>query len=332
MANIRTVSKLAGVSVATVSRTFSTPDSVSENTRKKVEKAAEKAGYRPNLMARNFRAKRSFAIMVLVPNIANPFFSRIISGIESEAQSRGYSILLGNTNGQAEREADYANMVHTFQADGVIQLSASDPFSDLPLGKRPALVNICECYDNPLSPQIQLDNSGAAAAIIDHLLELGHRRIGIIKGPADSPLTRDRLEGCAAALKQAGLEMSAAAIAQGDFSTRSGFEAVDTLLSLRKRPTAIFCFNDEMAIGAIRRIRDLGYSVPGDFSVAGFDDIAVSSFSVPTLTTIHQPAATFGRRAVEVLCQMIDTPETVTHSQEILPYKLITRGSTAPPS
>jgi LacI family repressor for deo operon, udp, cdd, tsx, nupC, and nupG len=330
MANIRTVSKLAGVSVATVSRTFSTPQSVSVDTREKVIRAAAKAGYRPNLLARNFRANRSFAIMVLVPNIANPFFSRIISGIEAEAQSRGYSILLGNTNGHPDREREYANMVHSFQADGLIQLSASDPFSDLPQAKRPPLVNICECLDEPASPQIQLDNFGAASAVIEHLAELGHERIGIIQGPSTSPLSRDRLAGCRSALRALGLNLEADAIAEGDFSSRSGFEVVDTLLSLRKRPTAIFCFNDEMAIGAIRRIRDLGYSIPGDISIAGFDDIAVSSFSVPTLTTVRQPATIFGRRAVEILCDMIDgTISTRSNEKHILPYELIIRGSSA---
>ncbi len=330
MANIRTVSKLAGVSVATVSRTFSTPEAVSETTRKKVVKAAEKAGYRPNLLARNFRAKRSFAIMVLVPNIANPFFSRVISGIESEAQTRGYSILLGNTGGRPQRNAEYAGMVHTFQADGVIQLSAYDPFSGIEASKRPPLVNICECLDAQSSPQIQLDNAGAASSVIDHFVALGHRRIGVIQGPPDSPLTRDRLAGCQRAMQAHGLNLEPTAIAEGDFSTQSGFDAIDALLSLRKRPTAIFCFNDEMAIGAIRRIKDLGYDIPVDLSIAGFDDIAVSSFSVPSLTTIQQPAETFGRRAVEILCDMINTPGSVENARSTLPFKLIIRGSTGP--
>ncbi|MEO9969882.1 MAG: LacI family DNA-binding transcriptional regulator [Hyphomonadaceae bacterium] len=332
MSNIRTVSKLAGVSVATVSRTFSTPESVSEKTRKKVEAAAKDLGYRPNLLARNFRAKRSYAIMVLVPNIANPFFSRVISGIEASAQAKGYSVLLGNTGGRREREIDYASMVHSFQADGIIQLSASYPFDIAASEIRPPLVNICECYDQPVSPQIQLDNKGAAAAMVEHLVDLGHKQIGIMIGPSSSPLTHDRLAGCRQVFDRHGITVDDRAIAEGDFSSQSGFEAIDKLLSLRKRPTAIFCFNDEMAIGAIRRIRELGFSVPGDISVAGFDDIDFASYCAPALTTIKQPAELFGTRAVDLLCEIIEMPApAIAHERLTLPYELIIRGSTAPP-
>lgn len=292
--------------------------------------AAKDAGYQPNMLAKNFRAKRSYALVVLVPNIANPFFSRVIRGIEAAAHVRNYSILLGNTDNQAEREATYANMVRTLQADGVIQMSARDPFADLDKDKRPPLVNICECYEAPFSPKIQLDNSGAATAMIDHLVGLGHRQIGLIKGPANSPLTRQRLAGCHAGMERHGLTINPNAIIEGDFTAQSGFTTVDGLLSLRKRPTAIFCFNDEMAIGAIRRLRDLGYAVPGDISVAGFDDIAVSTYCDPTLTTIRQPAETFGEKAVETLCEMIDGKlPTKSDTTLILPYELVERGSTA---
>jgi len=330
MTNIRTVSKLAGVSVATVS-TFSKPDTVSESAREKVEAAAKAVGYRPNSLARNLRSKRSHTIVVLVPNIANPFFSRVIQGIEAAAQKSNYSILLGNTNNDIEREADYANMVLTAQADGVIQLSARDPFAELPAESRPPLVNVCECYEAAFSPKIQLDNAGAASAMVEHLIALGHQQLGIIKGPSNSPLTRERLAGCQTAMERAGLEIRPNAIIEGDFTSLSGFRNIDALLCLRKRPTAIFCFNDEMAIGAIRRIRDLGYSVPGDISVAGFDDIALSSYCDPTLTTIKQPAETFGEKAVKTLCEIIDgalAPQS--HTKLILPYELVIRGSTAP--
>ena len=130
MTNIRQVAKLAGVSVATVSRAFSDPDIASKNTRDKVSKAALEAGYKPNMLARNFRAKKSFTIVVLVPDISNPFFSRVIAGIQLSAKERGYAVLLGNTRGSAEREAEYAALVRTHQADGIIQLSARYPFTE----------------------------------------------------------------------------------------------------------------------------------------------------------------------------------------------------------
>jgi LacI family repressor for deo operon, udp, cdd, tsx, nupC, and nupG len=225
MTNIRAVSKLAGVSIATVSRTLSTPDVVSDKTRKKVEQAVKEAGYKPNQLARNFRASKSFAIMVLVPNIANPFFSRVISGIQEAAKEQGYSVLLGNTRGSIERENEYAQMVHSYQADGIIQLSARYPLKEIvPLSELP-LVNICECFEYPPTPKIELDNIGAARAMTQHLISHGHKRIAVIKGPAENTLTLARMKGYQDAMQDLGLAIDDNLIAEGDFTIKSGFEA-----------------------------------------------------------------------------------------------------------
>jgi LacI family repressor for deo operon, udp, cdd, tsx, nupC, and nupG len=330
MTNIRKVSKVAGVSVATVSRTMRHPDRVRKETREKVLKAVEAVGYRPNMMARNFRARKSFAVVVLVPNVANPFFSRVIRGIEQGAQEEGYAVFLGDTQGLKEREAEYVSLVSSRQADGVIQLSANVQgvldILDTADGPVP-LVNACECAVNPECPTVRIDNVAAAVKATEHLISLGHERIGIVLGPGDSPLTIDRLKGYKQALKEHKIPLDKRLAVSGDFSLDSGRRAVTSLSSLNNPPTAIFCCNDEMAIGAMRRVKSSGLQVPDDVSIIGFDDIEFATYVDPPLTTISQPTEELGKMAFSVLLDLLEgrTPEQMDF---VLPTELIVREST----
>lgn len=340
MSNIRTVARLAGVSVATVSRALAKPDLVSPRTRKKVLAAVDEAGYKPNLMAVQFRSRRTHNLVVLVPTIANPFFSRVITGIQQCAREAGYQVLLCNTLGSEEIERDYARMVQNFQADGVIQLRAFDPFvaeqgvagqeEEPGTAGLPPLVNACEVMSDCRYPSVQLDNRAAARAMTDHLVRLGHRRIGLIKGPQRSPLTRDRVAGYRDALEAAGIGFEESLLCPGDFSLPSGHRAAGTLITRDNPPTAIFCENDEMAIGAIQRIKQAGLRVPEDVSVAGFDDIAFASYSDPPLTTIAQPAEEFGAAAAQLLIDLLETGPGAEPARVVLPYDLKVRDSTGP--
>lgn len=337
MSNIRTVARLAGVSVATVSRTLAKPELVSPRTRKKVLAAVEQAGYKPNLMAVQFRSRRTRNLVVLVPFIANPFFSRVITGIQQRAREAGYQVLLCNTQGREEMEREYAHMVQNFQADGVIQLRAFDPFPEegaeeegFPGNGLPPLVNACEVLDGCRYPSVQLDNRAAARAMTDHLVRLGHRRIGLIKGPQRSPLTRDRVAGYREALDAADIPFDEKLLCPGDFTLQSGHRATGTLITCDNPPTAIFCENDEMAIGAIQRIKQAGLRVPEDISVAGFDDIAFASYSDPPLTTIAQPAEEFGATAAQLLIDLLEEGPGAEPARVVLPYDMKVRDSTGP--
>lgn len=329
MTNIRKVAELAGVSVATVSRALKLPDVVSPATREKVFRAVDQAGYKPNLMAVQFRSQRTYNLVVLVPTIANTFFARVISGIQEAAQERGYGVLLCNTLGNEAMETQYASLVSTRQADGVIQLRAFNPFSDkaFPAGTTLPMINACEVLDNAPCPTVKLDNRSAAREATEHLIGLGHRRIGMIKGPRRSPLTRDRQLGYQDALSVAGIPVDERLLCPGDFTPLSGYQAAETLIALAERPTAIFCENDEMAIGAMSRIKQAGLRVPDDISVAGFDDIAFASYTDPPLTTIAQPAEAFGREAVAMLINVLEGHKV---DNRVMPYTLLTRSSTAP--
>jgi len=325
MTNIRKVAALAGVSVATVSRTLKNPQQVSPDTREKVLEAVDQAGYTPNLMAIQFRSQRTHNLVVLVPDIANTFFARVIRGIQEAASAVGYRVLLCNTLGNPETERQFAGLVDARQADGVIQLRAFDPFARQ---DHPPLVNICEIVDDAPWPTVSLDNRGAARAMTEHLLALGHRRIGLIKGPADSPLTRERFAGYRHALEAAGMAVDPALLQYGNYDCSSGHAAAARLLQSEARPTAIFCENDEMAMGAIQCIRQAGLRIPEDIAVAGFDDISFAAFCNPPLTTIAQPAEAFGQHAVALLLAQLDG-QAIGERHQVLPFQLVVRASTA---
>lgn len=331
MSDIKKVSELAGVSIATVSRTFSSPDVVSQKTRVKVQEVARELGYHPNSLARNFRVQRSYSIIALVPDMTNPFFARLIGGLEKAANNRGYTLLLGNTSHSLETEKKYANLAQTSLVDGIIQLSSNYPLEGDPSHRKIPLVNICECFNEPTVPQVIFDNVGGAKAIMKLLLENHHRDIMIVTGPNNSPLNDERLKGCEEALTEYGLNLDPNNIYTGDFTFEKGYEATDIFLQRSTKPTAIFCFNDEMAIGSMKRIKEEGLRVPKDISVAGFDDIHFAAYSDPPLTTVAQPAEAFGEPAINFLCDQIeqgrDNQNFTTPTRKILPYELIIRDS-----
>lgn len=329
MSNIREVARLAGVSVATVSRALKSPERVLLATRERVNAAVEQAGYRPNLMAVQFRSRRTFNLVILVPHIANSFFARVISGAQKAAQAAGYRVLLCDTLGCEATEREYADLVHAHQADGVLQLRAYDPFaSTTDAADLPPIVNACEILASSRHPTVSLDNHGAAQTVTEHLLALGHRRIGLINGPATSPLTHDRRAGYEAALRAAGITPDAKLICPGDFSLKAGYDGALQLLGMPERPTALFCESDEMAIGALKRIKEMGLRVPQDVSLAGFDDIELAAYCDPPLTTIAQPAECFGQHAVDMLIGLIEK-RTLEVRHVTLPHSLVVRQSTA---
>lgn len=293
--------------------------------------AVTEVGYSPNLMAVNFRSGKTYNLVALVPTVANVFFARVIGGMQKAAAERGYAILLANTLGDKAIESRYAKMVQTSQADGLIQLRAFNPFnaSIKKVGQLLPMVNVCEVLADINCPVVTLDNREAARAMTNHLISLGHKRIALIKGPQSSPLTCERLAGYHDALTEAGLEFDQELLYPGDFSLQSGHDAASHILANPNRPTAVFCENDETAIGAIQGFKQAGLEIPKDISVAGFDDIAFAAFSDPPLTTIAQPAEEFGQTAVSLLIDLLDGKISKA-AKVILPFELIIRASTGP--
>jgi LacI family repressor for deo operon, udp, cdd, tsx, nupC, and nupG len=332
--NIFEVARRAGVSTATVSRVLSHPNMVTARTRRKVMKAVELLGYVPNSTAKNLRMLRSGKILVTVPDISNPFFALILQGIEDAAQRAGYAVLVGDTQHDVKREEGYASMLKSREADGLIFLGHRLPteaanFVHAANPQGAPVVNGCEFSPDLGVPSVHIDNAKAASEAMDHLYRLGHRRIGVVTGPLISPLSRDRLLGTksCARKRKAG---SDCIVVNGDFSIESGVVAAERLLGKEDRPTAIFCFNDEMAMGVIETAKRKGLRVPADLSVVGFDDIRFARCVDPPLTTIAQPMRAIGEGTVRLLLEILSgratPPDSVT-----LPHTLIVRSSTAPP-
>lgn len=327
MSNIRKVASLAGVSVATVSRALSTPEKVSAKSLEKVQAAIDQLQYRPNMLARNFRSARAYSILVLIPDISNPFFADVIRNIEDRAQRRGYGILLGHTQDSRAKELEYIKIVETKLADGVIQLS---PYSPFPPAEQShiAYVNVCGSEDTP-GPVIRIDNIKAMKTLVDYLISLGHRRIGVITGLKENLHTEDRFTGYLQSLEEAHIELDKSLIAEGDFTMWSGLNAAGYFCRMKDKPTALVCMSDEMAFGAMQTLKTYGIKVPDDISVTGFDDIKNAKYYNPALTTIAQPSKEMGTVAVDTLLRIVEG-EKLTQSEFILPFEFIVRKSTAP--
>jgi len=331
--NIYEVAKRAGVSPSTVSRVLSQPDVVSAKTRSRVLRAVDVLGYTPNSTAKNLRTARTGKLLVTVPDISNPFFSLILQGIEDAAQREEYAVLLGDTQHDDRREQRYALMLNSKEADGLIFLGHRLPEAAQARIRNAAprcapVVNGCEFNPRLGVPSVHIDNERAAADAMTLLYDLGHRRVGVVSGPLVSPLSRDRLRGAAAVARDRGGEELV--VVGGDFTVESGPEAAGRLIASENRPTAIFCFNDEMAMGVLDHARRTGVRVPHDLSVVGFDDIRFARYTIPALTTVAQPMREIGEGTVKLLLAILVNdlamPRSVT-----LPHKLVLRASTAPP-
>ena len=333
MANIFDVAKQAGVSIATVSRVLSRPDAVAVNTRRRVLQAVTQLGYTTNAAGKHLRTQRSDKILVTVPDISNPFYSRILQSIEDAAQREGYSVLLAETHNDARREERFVVMLRRRDAEGLIVLGHGVPEAALQVSRETSgiahIVSGCEVAGRDNIPNVHIDNSGLARDAIEHLYSLGHRRIGLVTGPDTSSLSQERLKGAMARARIQGGERDLV-VAAGDFTIESGEKAAAQLLSRADRVTALFCFNDLMAIGAIDVLRRRGMRVPDDMSVVGVDDIAFARYTVPPLTTIAQPVREIGQETVRVLLGIIGGRGTAPVSV-VLPHRLIVRESTAPP-
>jgi len=329
-ARVRTVKEIAAiakVSVATVSRALQRPEIVSEETRLRIHEVVKRLGYTPNALARNLRTARTRLVVALLPDIANPFFSEVIRGIEQVAYETGYSVLLGETQSSLVREQSYADMVAARQADGIITMSHRVPA--IPMDGRLPVVNACEYVKDKSISSVYIDNVAAAGAAVDYLVTLGHRDIAFIAGPSSSPICVDREQGYRLALQRAEISADPALTAVGDFSIEAGERAIEMFLSQGHSFSAVFCSNDEMAIGAMRALISHGLRVPEDISVVGFDDIRFARYTSPSLTTVAQPKNALGREAMTMLIEILNDPE-VPPRKRVLSADLVVRGSTAP--
>jgi LacI family transcriptional regulator len=328
MATIRDVAQAAGVSVATVSRVYNSSILVREETGLRVREAAARLGYVPHGGARSLITSRTNTIGVLLPDLYGEFFSEVIRGVDQAAQKQGYHLLVSSSHDRRDAfEAALRSM--RGRVDGLIvmwpEMDAETAVRNLPAGFPVVLLHV------PVGPDafdvITIANFDGARAMVRHFLDLGHRRIAIIKGAEGNFDAAERLRGYRDALASAGIPSSPALEAHGDFSEASGFVAIDQLLRGEPRPTAIFAANDAMAIGALSALRQAGLRVPQDVAVAGFDDIPIAQYLDPPLSSVHVDISALGERATLRLLDAVREKERHVRRAETLPTTLMLRRS-----
>ena len=329
---IKDIARVAGVSTATVSRALGDSALVTDATREKVRAAANRLNYRLNVRARNLRIQKSMAVLLVVRNMSNPFYLEIFKGVEAVARAAGYVLLMGNTEDDPAREAEYFDMLRDGQADGMILMTGTLPEGHAvldPASGAPPIVVALEAVDDCGLAHVQIDNCAAAKQAVRHLASLGHRKIAHICGPLPEILSRLRRDGYRKAMAEAGFDIPGNYEPAGDYSIQSGRACCAGLFDADNPPTALFAANDEMAFGAIGELRRRGLRVPEDVSVIGFDDLFVSGSYSPALTTISQPRVAIGRTAMTMLLDIIGARQTAPQTIE-MQTELVVRQSTGP--
>ncbi|MDC9592771.1 DNA-binding transcriptional regulator CytR [Xenorhabdus sp. IM139775] len=332
LATMKDVAKAAGVSTATVSRALMNPDKVSARTRQKVENSVLEVGYYPHSLAKNLRRNDARTILVIVPNISDPFFTDVIRGIEETAAEHGYLVLIGDCQHQQQQEHAFINFLITKRIDGMVLLGSNIPFdvSKEEQKNLPPIVMANEFAPELELPTVHIDNLTAAFNATHYLQKLGHKHIACITGPETMPLCHYRLQGYIQALRRTGEEIREEYIIRGDFTHESGATLTETLLTLPAPPSAIFCHSDVMAMGAMWQAKKMGLKLPEDLSVVGFDNLNLAQYCEPALTTVKQPRYEIGHHAILLLLEQLQG-RLVAKGSRLLETELIIRASTCSP-
>jgi LacI family transcriptional regulator len=331
-ATIRDIATHAGVSITTVSRVLNDRPDVAAETREAVLEVIRELKFTSNRAPRPAPSGRTGLVGVTIPEVLGDYFGQLITGFTEALYEHDMQAVLCPTFHHQERELTLVNQLLERKIDGGILVLPDESTEDLLQLKQRGFPFVVADEGYPLGghfPLVAAANMAGAMEATEHLLGLGHRRIGLIKGITDFVATVDRTGGYRAALSAAGIRPDPALEAEGEFRTVQGRAAAAQLLELPERPTAIFALNDEMAVAVLQEARARGIRVPEDLSVVGFDDTMVSQIAVPALTTVHQPLEEVGRMAVNLLVRIIDEPPAHPIRLEV-GTRLVVRDSTGP--
>lgn len=331
MVTAKDVAEKSGVSVSTVSHVINGTRFVSHELQSKVREAMEKLDYKPNLIARSLRTKRSSFLGLIIADITNPYYSELAWNIEYLGHLQNYSVMLCNSEGKPGKEEFYIKRLCEMRADGIIIISSKIHQEKLEemTGKGMPLILIDKHDAGIYSDLIAIDEFMGGKLATEHLISLGHQRIACINGISENYLNIERVNGFRSAMDKAGLEVDENLIVSSGFDVSAGYRTSMTLLKMTERPTAIFATGDLIAYGAIQAAYQLGINVPNELSVVGFDDIYLSRFFVPPLTTVKQPLTDIAESAVKCFFERMEnsqkTGKTIKHQVTVE-----VRESTAP--
>jgi LacI family transcriptional regulator len=316
---MKDVARLAGVSTSTVSHVVNNSRFVSDEIRERILKAVADLNYSPSALARSLKINQTRTLGMIVTTSNNPFFAEVVAGVERICYQRGYTLVLCNTEGDPARLSHSLEALLQKRIDGLLLMCTEARSASAEVfGRHPAVPIVVMDWGplNSKADRIQ-DNSALGGYLATrHLIEQGHRKIGLITGPLDKLPAQSRQHGYRQALDEAGIVFQPEYIVEGDFEFAGGITAMQQLLSLSEHPTAVFAGNDVSAVGVYQALYRAGLSVPQDISVIGYDDIELARYLTPPLTTIHQPQEELCRKAVDTLLERIqgadDEPRLIT--------------------
>jgi LacI family transcriptional regulator len=332
---IKDIAARAGVSISTVSRVINQSVPVDPATEIRVHEAIGALGYRPNLLARSFRSNVTHTIGLLVPDNSNPFFAEMARVIEDAGFEEGYSVILCNSSLSEEKQGAYVDVLLAKRVDGIVMTStgliggegACEEIDRICRAGVPCVVIDRDLGDSEVD-QLLVDNHEGGYLAGTYLIDHGHRKLACVVGPSDLTPSAGRIAGFRRAIEEAGVDLPPEAIVRGNGHHDGGSRAVEELLRRGTEFTAIFAFNDEMAIGVIGTLQRAGKRVPQDVSVLGFDDIPYANAIYPALTTVAQPITEMARSGISMLLDRIRQPGGKPR-REVLPTRLIERESVA---
>ncbi|MSU25151.1 MAG: LacI family transcriptional regulator [Opitutus sp.] len=324
------VARRANVNISTVSRTIHQTGKIGAETQARVQKAMHELGYKPNRVARRLRARdvATHLIGLIIPNIQNPFFADLARGVEDVAYRNNFAVMLCNYDEDEKKEHFYLDVMQAESVDGIIL----PPIHE----QDPAVLQVVQngtpvvCVDRILSSgnldKVEVDNHSGALEAVKHIIAQGHRRIGIIGGPADSSTGRERLSGYKDAHASANLAVKPELVRFGDFKQESGQRLANELLALASPPTALFVCNGLMTAGALEAIAALGLRIPKQIAIVGFDELPLASVFNPPLTVVRQPAYEVGQSAAELLLKRIADASRAPTSLKLQPNLIIRKS------
>jgi DNA-binding LacI/PurR family transcriptional regulator len=329
--SIKDIARLADVSHSTVSRALQNSPLVNPATAEKIRQIASESGYRASAVARGLVTRRTLTIGLVVTTIADPFAAEVACGIEQAANDRGYSVFLADSDADPDREKQIVRSFAERRLDGIVVTSSRVGALYLPLlsEMQVPIVLVNNQHPGPFVHSVSIGNVEGTLAAANHLIGLGHRRIAYLGDQFGYQSDTERLAGYRQALQEAGLPFLEERTVRGDGKPDAAMQAMEQLLSLPARPTAVCCYNDMSALGAMRSIHLHGLRVPEDISVVGFDDLFISSYTQPRLTTVRQPMRRMGILAMESLFRLMSGEKTAIRIK--VDPELIVRESTASP-
>jgi LacI family transcriptional regulator len=334
MSTIYNVAEVAGVSPATVSRMLNNSGYVSSKARKAINRAICELGYEPNILAQSLVTKTTYTIGLIIPDITNPSYSPTVRAVQDVAMEAGYVAITCNSDGSRQGVVEISKRLQMGRVDGFIihmlegrENKALEEYIGQLVQKKVPVVVIGPVFDDELCVDcLGVDDVEGAFQAVSHLIDLGHVRIGAITG-ADNTVSTRRLHGYVRALNSQFIDIDDFLIIDGDFKIESGFAAMQKFLNMQSPPSAVFAFNDMMAIGAVEAIERADKVVPDDFAIVGFDDNLLASIVRPKLTTVMVPQYEIGRKAAEVLLARINGEQCEKKNTMVFRPRLVVRDS-----